>query len=98
LRLGLITLGLCAASALLASLGLIVAAIAAGRTIAGSERALVAAAIFDLLILLAAVAGFWWASRGLRLLWRALAIVGFAAAEVVILGLVLFVTLVALNR
>jgi hypothetical protein len=77
---------------------MIVAAIAAGPTTAGGERAFVAAALFDLLILLTATTGFWRASRGLRLLWRALAIAGFAAAEVLILGLALFVTLVALNR
>jgi hypothetical protein len=98
MKLGLISLGLCAASALLAGFAVVVAAIAAGPTVAGGERALIAAAIFDLLILLAALAAFWWASRDLRLLWRALSITGFAAVEVLILGFALVVIVVILNR
>jgi hypothetical protein len=98
MKLGLISLGLWAASAVLAGIAMAAAAMAAGPSVAAGERALTAAGVFNLLILLAAVAGFGWASRGLNLLPRVLAIAGFAALEIVTLGVALVVTALILNR
>jgi len=89
---------LLAASAVLMVLGMFVTAFAAGRTIAGGERAVVAAGIFDLGVIILAIGVFFWTTRSLATLPRVLSLGALAILELVVLAVAMLLTLVLLNR
>lgn len=98
MKLALTGFALCVASVVLYLFAFFVAALAAGPTVRGGERAVEALALFDIVLAVAAVVLFWRSGRGLSGLARGLSTVAFTAVEIVVLGICFVLSVLGLNR